>query len=466
MQTRRIAPAILLLAVLAAIPGCTTTTPPVQPNPDIELPGQWTSNPPESSPHTAWLDDFKDPALNEMVAEALTRNANLQAAAARFAQTIAEAGLTRADLRPSARLGLDANRQKINSIGPQSIDSVHFNNYQLGLNVSWEIDLWGKLRDQGSAAIAQTEAGAAELLQVKQSLAAQIAKSWFDYTSAQAQWQLAKETANSYKQNQEAMETRFQRGLTNGLDLHRIRTQTALSHAQIETAQRSLDAVARRLETLLGRYPSAAITPSDTLNDLPTAIPAGLPADLLQRRPDLIAAERRLSASEKNLSAAKKNRLPAISLTGNAGTRSDEFNELLDSDFSIWSLAGNLAQPIYQGGRIQANIDRSSAQRDQAQAQYRETALRAFLEVETTLAAESYLLREYKHQHLAAEQADAAEKLAWERYRDGTIPFSDALESQRTANSVQTNLISLRNQLLQNRIDLYLALGGPFQNPL
>ena len=153
-------------------------------------------------------------------------------------------------------------------------------------------------------------------------------------------------------------------------------------------------------------------------------------------------------------------------MTGNAGTRSDEFNELLDSDFSIWSLAGNLAQPIYQGGRIQANIDRSSAQRDLAQAQYRETALRAFLEVETTLAAESYLLREYKHQHLAAEQADAAEKLAWERYRDGTIPFSDALESQRTANSVQTNLISLRNQLLQNRIDLYLALGGPFQNPL
>ena len=98
----------------------------------------------------------------------------------------------------------------------------------------------------------------------------------------------------------------------------------------------------------------------------------------MQRRPDLIAAERRLSASEKNLSAAKKNRLPAISLTGNAGTRSDEFNELLDSDFSIWSLAGNLAQPIYQGGRIQANIDRSTAQRDLAQAQYRETALRAF----------------------------------------------------------------------------------------
>ncbi len=465
MQPKRRAPAITLLAIIAAIPGCTTTTPPVQPDPDIELPDQWASKTPESSPHAAWLNDFSDPALNQLVAEALSHNANLQTASARFAQTIAEAGLTRADLRPSANLGLNANRQKINSIGPQSIDSAYFNNYQLGLNISWEIDLWGKLRDQGSAAIAQTEAGAAELRQVKHSLAAQIAKNWFDYISAQAQCQLAKETANTYKQFQKAMETRFERGLTSALDLHRIRTQTALSHAQIEAAQRRMDAVARSLETLLGRYPSASISPSDTLRDLPSAIPAGLPADLLQRRPDLIAAERRLSASEKNFSAAKKNRLPAISLTGNAGTSSDEFNDLLDSNFSIWSLAGNLAQPIYQGGRINANINRSAALREQAQAQYRETALRAFLEVETTLAAESYLQREYKQQSLAAKQADAAELLAWKRYRDGTIPFSDALESQRTANNVQANLIALRNQLLQNRIDLYLALGGPFQDP-
>ena len=466
MQLNHFAPATALLAAVAILAGCNTTPPPLQPNPDIELPDQWTSVVPASDPQTAWLNDFNDPELNQLVAEALAHNADLQVASARFAQTLAEAGLIRADRRPSANLGLDANRQKINSIGPQSIDSAYFNNYQLGLAVSWEIDLWGKLRDQGSAALAQTEAGAAELLQIKQSLAAQIVKNWFDYTTAQAQLRLAKDTADTYEKNQQAMETRFQSGLTPALDLHRIRTQTALSTAQIETAQRRLNAVARSLETLLGRYPSASITPNDTLNDLPSAIPAGLPADLLQRRPDLIAAERRLSAADKNVSAAKKARLPAISLTGTGGTRSDEFNDLLDTNFSVWSLAGNLAQPLYQGGRIKANIERSAALRDQARAQYRQTALRAFREVETTLAAESYLQREYELQSLAAEQAEAAENLAWKRYRDGTTPFTDALESQRTVNSVQTNLITLRNQLLQNRIDLYLALGGPFQNSL
>ncbi|MGC6455944.1 MAG: efflux transporter outer membrane subunit [Coraliomargaritaceae bacterium] len=466
MQPERIALTIAFLATVAFIGGCTTTPPPIQPDPDIEVPDQWTSKIPESDPQTAWLNDFNDPELNQLVAEALAHNADLKTATARFAQTLAETGLTRADQRPSANLGLDANRQKINSIGPQAINSTYFNNYQLGLAVSWEIDLWGKLRDQGSAALAQTEAGAAELLQIKQSLAAQTVKNWFEYTTAYAQLQLAKDTADTYQKNQQAMETRFHSGLTPALDLHRIRTQTALSIAQIETAQRRLDVVARSLETLLGRYPSATISPNNSLNELPSAIPAGLPADLLQRRPDLIAAERRLSAAEKNFSATKKSRLPAISLTGTGGTRSGEFNELLDTDFSIWSLAGNLAQPIYQGGRIKANIERSAALRDQAEAVYRQTALRAFQEVETTLAAESYLQKEYQLQRLAAEQAKAAENLAWKRYRDGTTPFTDALESQRTANTVETNLIVLRNQLLQNRIDLYLALGGPFQNSL
>ncbi len=462
MQPKRIPIAAAALAM--ALAGC-ATSPPLQPSPDVELPDVWSSPAPETSPSTPWLADFNDPALNQLVTEALDNNANLQAAAARFAQVLAETGITRAGQRPAANLGLDAIRQKINSIGPQSIDSIHFNNYQLGLSISWEIDLWGKLRDRGSAALALSEAGAAELLQVRQSLAAQIAKVWFDFTAAKAQCRLAGETANTYRQNQQAMETRYQRGLSNGLDLHRIRTQSALSHAEIETTQRTMDALARSLETLLGRYPSASIAPADTLSELPAAIPAGLPSGLLQRRPDLLAAERSLAAAEKNHSASRKDRLPSISLTGSAGTRSDEFNELLDNDFSIWSLAGNLAQPVFQGGRIRSNIDRSAALRDQALAQYRETALRAFREVETALAAESYLQRAYKQQSLAAEQADAAEKLAWKRYQEGTVPFSDALESQRTANNVQAALINLRNQLLQNRIDLYLALGGPFQDP-
>lgn len=465
MHARRTSIKALALAIATVLAGCVTRAPDPQPAPSVELPAEWNTPIPENAAASAWLNDLQDPALNALVEEALADNANLQTAAYRFAQSLAEAGLIRADERPTANFGLDGNRQKINSIGPQSIDSAHFNNYQLGLNISWEIDLWGKLRDRSSAALAQTEAAAAELRLAKQSLVAQIAKRWFDYAEAHALLRLAEETAQSYAQNEVAITTRFEKGLTDRLDLHRIRTQTANALAQVEIEKRKIDALARLLENLLGRYPAAALEPNQSFPPLPLAIPAGLPAELLQRRPDLITAERRLAAAEKNLSANKKDRLPAFSLTGLGGTRSDQFNELLENNFSVWSLAGNLAQPLYQGGRIRANINRSAALRNQAEAQYRDTALRAFREVETALAAESTLRREFTRRAEAAKEADEAEALAWSRYRDGTIPFLDALESQRTANSARSGCILLRNQLLQNRIDLYLALGGPFQDP-
>lgn len=444
--------------------GCAATAP-TAPSPELDLPATWSRTGPATQANTAWLDDFKDPTLENLITEALAQNADLQVTVARFSQSLAEAGLSRADRGPSAGLGLNAARQKINSFGPQSIDSVNFNNYQLGLNISWEIDLWGKLKDRSSAANSETEASAADLLQAELSLAAQIAKSWFNFTESQAQWKLSRQTAASYRKNLKTLEARFQRGLSDGLDLHRIRTQAATAEAQVAVNRRRFDASARQLETLLGRYPSAAIEPDKTLPPLPADIPAGLPADLLKRRPDLIAAERRLAAAEKSFSASKKERFPSISLTGFGGTSSEAFENLLKSDFGIWSLAGNLAQPLYQSGRIRSGIKRTAALRDQARARYRATLLRALREVETTLAAETFLKKEYAKRRLASEQADAAETLAWERYRAGTTRFLDALESQRTAANARAQLISLRNLLLQNRIDLYLALGGPFRNP-
>jgi outer membrane protein TolC len=187
-----------------------------------------------------------------------------------------------------------------------------------------------------------------------------------------------------------------------------------------------------------------------------------LPAQLLQRRPDLIAAERQLAAAEREQDAAQKDLLPQISLTAAGGTASQLFENLLDGDFSVWSLASNLTQPIFQGGRIRATIDRSTAVREQAAAQYRDTALRAFYEVESTLAAEQFLRVEQSKLTLAAEEATATETLAWRRYRNGTGDFLSALDAQRTADTARSRLLSVANLLLQNRIDLYLALGGDF----
>ena len=151
-------------------------------------------------------------------------------------------------------------------------------------------------------------------------------------------------------------------------------------------------------------------------------------------------------------------------MTTSGGTSSQEFEKLLDSNFGVWTLAGNLTQPIFQGGRILANIDRNTALREQAVANYYDSALRAFFEVETTLAAEQFIRREQAKLAIAAEEATATEALAWDRYRSGTGDFLSALDAKRTADAARSRLLSVSNIFLQNRVDLYLALGGAFES--
>lgn len=453
---------LLALACLAAWPGCATV--PEQSNrPEIGVPAAWTTIASDHGAPQAWLNDFNSAALNRMVQEALNNNADIRIAVARVSQSTAEAAIVGADSLPVADLGLAGKRQKINNFGPQSIDAVRFENYAFNLNISWELDLWGRLRNRSSAALAQLEASQAELEGARLSLAAQVSKRWFDYIEARQQLQLAKNTAQNYRDNTAALEARFNRGLVEGLDLRRIRTQSAGADADVQRRHRILDQATRRLEVLLGRYPAAQLPAADVLPALPACIPVGLPSDLIQRRPDLVAAERRLAASDQAWSASRKDLLPAIRLTSSGGSASQDFSDLLDQDFSVWSFGGNLTQPIFQGGRIRASIDRSASLREQAAAKYHNVALQAFLEVEVTLAAETRLLHEFDQLQRASVEAGAAETLAWQRYRNGTLDFLNTLDAQRTANRARSTLLALRNQLLQNRVDLYLALGGPFQ---
>ncbi len=446
----------LLLAACA-------TSPQRSPPPAIDVPPTWSSQSSDQQP-VAWLSDLNAPELEALVAEAIQNNPSLEATAARLTQRMAEARIAGAELMPQAGLGLNGARQQINNFGPTSTGGLIFENYDLALNLSWEIDLWRRLRDRSSAALAQVEASKADLYAAELSLAAQTTKAWLDLIEAQRQLSLAQRTAQAYRSNQESIESRFKRGLTQGFDLRRIRTEAASAEADSAARERALDQATRQLESILGRYPAGLLQTSTPIPELTTSIPTGLPAQLLERRPDLVAAERQLAAAIHERRAARKDLLPQISLTASGGTSSQEFKNLLDGDFSVWALAGNLTQPIFQGGRILANIDRSTALRDQAVAHYRDTALRAFREVETALAAEQFLRREQNKLTLAAEEAIATETLAWERYRNGTGDFLSALDAQRTANIARSRQLSVAKRLLQNRIDLYLALGGPFAN--
>jgi outer membrane protein TolC len=225
------------------------------------------------------------------------------------------------------------------------------------------------------------------------------------------------------------------------------------------------DAAGRSLEVLLGRYPADEIEIAAKLPEITTEVPPGLPSGLLKRRPDLVAAERRFAASVERVKASKKELLPTISLSASGDAASSELSELLDYERLTARLAANLAQPIFQGGRLIAGIKLSDANSRQALASYSQAVLVAFQEVETFLAWDDYLRDEEIALRKSSKESAAAEDLAWQQYQRGLANIITVLESQRRAFNARSSLIRVMNDRLQNRLNLYLALGGDFNPP-
>ena len=268
---------------------------------------------------------------------------------------------------------------------------------------------------------------------------------------------------DNYRLSSERIRERYDRGLRPSLDLRLTLSNLAVAEALLHQRRRQLDAMRRQLELLLGRYPAATVELSRELPPAPPRIPVGLPAELVGRRPDLAAAERRLAASASRLAASRAALYPHIGLTASGGRSSDELNDLLDGDFSVWNLVGNLTLPLFQGGRLRAAVDLAKAGSEQALAIYASSALKAYAEVESTLAAEGFLVQQEQALQEAARQARAARGLAQDRYDTGLTDLITVLESQRRAFEAESQLLAVRRQRLEARIDLHLALGGGFE---
>jgi NodT family efflux transporter outer membrane factor (OMF) lipoprotein len=255
---------------------------------------------------------------------------------------------------------------------------------------------------------------------------------------------------------------RYERGVRSPLDVRLAAANEAAARAGVAARQSQLAAATRQLEILLGRYPAGAVT---NLSELPAPaapVPAGLPGELLERRPDLVAAERRLAASSARAAEARAALLPRLALTGTAGRTSAELEDLLDNSFSLWSIAANLAQPLYQGGRLRANVRLAEARAREATEQYLATVLRAFGEVEAALHDEQQLARREAELAEAVVQSRAAQRLAEDRYASGLEPLLTLLEAQRRAWEAESQWLAVRRARLDNRIQLHLALGGGF----
>ena len=429
----------------------------------------------DSHPDTFWIDRFRDDNLSGFVKGALIHNRSLKAAQARIEVAMANARITAADLYPQASAGLNGRRTKQNFIGlpipgadPGGVLTSHSTQFGLSLDVSWELDLWGKIRAAESAAIADFEASRYDRAAAQLSIAGQAAKAWFAMAEAREQVALTERTLATFRETEKSIRERFEAGIQEGVQ--NSASQLLLAETDVATARDSLVAkkeiigrTARQLEVLAGKYPAGKAGESARLPSFPKSIPAGLPATLLDRRPDLAAAERRIAAADERLLEAKKMLLPSFSLTTSVGTSSERLGDLLDGDFSVWSLAGNLAQPIFQGGRIKANIKRRESERKMAAADFEQAALTAFSEVENALASEKYLASRIRALTDAARLSRDAFERAREEFIGGTGDLLTMLTAQQRVFAQKSQLLTLRRLRLENRVDLHLALGGSFR---
>ncbi|NNE43864.1 MAG: efflux transporter outer membrane subunit, partial [Gemmatimonadetes bacterium] len=435
-------------------------------SPAVELPDGWSTEA-ESRMDGAWWASFPDPALPELLDEALANNWNLAAAGARLEAAAAEAKIAGADVWPALNLTGNAARQEQvltflkDPVTGAPLKNVS-NSFGVSLGVSWELDLWGRVRNGKSAAAADLQAATADYAAARQSIAAQTMKAWFAALEAQEQAALAQETVASFERTVERIRSRYERGLQPSLDVRLGLVDLADARTVAAARQVARDRAVRQLEILLGRYPAGRLEAAGSLPDPPADVPAGLPAELLSRRPDLVAAERRLAASLRRNASARRALLPRLTLTGSAGRSSSELGDLLAGDFSVWSIAGGLLQPIFQGGRLRAQVSRSGALADAALATWANSVLTACAEIETLLASESFLRVQETEQRIRAEEAAAAHAQARRRYERGLTDVNTLLSSQRSAAQARSAWLDARRQRLDARVDLHLALGGDF----
>jgi NodT family efflux transporter outer membrane factor (OMF) lipoprotein len=457
----------VLVLVLALSFGCKKDAVQIRHQPDLPVPDQWSAADFDDSEIRAeWWTAFEDPKLDELVGKALEHNYDLQAAAARLTAAAMQARIAGADLWPSISAGWRGSGQRQNFVGlpiPGAEDKVlsrTFTSSGISLDVSWEADIWGKIRARKFAATKDFEAVAADLWGARLSLVAQTSKAWFAVLEALKQVELAQATVTSYSGTAERVRGRYQRGVQSSLDLRLALSSLAGAEALLEQRKEQMDRATRQLEILLGQYPAATIQLTRDLPSVPPTPSTGVPSELVSRRPDLISFEKRMWAAGARWSEARKSLYPSISLTGSLGNSTSGFLDVFKGNFFVWSLAGNLLQPVFQGGRLRANIELQDANSRDVAAQWAGAVLRAFLEVESALAAEKFLAEQEVDLADAARQSTASLKLAEDRYNMGLESFVTVLESQRRSLNAESQLLTVRRQRLDNRVDLHLALGG------
>lgn len=444
------------------------STPGPRPLPtSVAVAATWVTETDTVAVETRWWLAFDDSLAVRLVEEALTNNHSLQIAATNVAASRAQARISGAAALPQVSASTSSLRSKRSNIGfpiPRggAAPSTTSTTWSADVAASWELDLWGRVRSAHSASLADVQAVEADWEGARLSLVAQTLRSYFACVEAQRQVQLAGATVESYRVSNQQVQSRYERGLRPTLDLMLSRASLSSAESSLHQRRLQLDAATRQLEILVGRYPAGSLQSAASMPALRNTVPAGLPAEILGRRPDLAAAERRLAAGDARVREARRALFPRISLTASGGHSSGELADLLNGDFGIWTLVGNITQPLFQGGRLRAGIDLAKANADRAFIAYAQAALRAYAEVESGLAAEGLLAEQEKALTAASRESSDARTLAEQRYAKGLTDLLTLLTAQRSSFDADSRLLTVQRQRLDTRINLHLALGGGF----
>ena len=456
--------------VVVGLSGCAVTPLASRLDEAGTAPGAWTATrEAQAGIDTNWVDRFGDAQLERLVAEAYASNRDLKAAAARVERAAASARGAAAAARPQLEAALDGTRLKQNFIGlpipGQTGPLTNLNNnFGASLNLSWELDLWGRVRAGEKAALADLEAEGFAYRAARASLAAQVVRSWLALAEANEQIELALEAVEVRRNTAELIRGRFE-----GTGVEATASDVRLAQTDIATAEANLaqrrgerDEAQRQLEILLGRYPSGAIDGAQ-LPRVPSMPPAGLPSELLLRRPDILRAERSLAAAGARVTQAQRAFYPSFALAASGGVQTEELREIVNSDFGVWSIAGQLAQPILNGGRLRSDLGVRGAEEREALATLQDTVLQAFGEVETALAAERFLADRQRAIEAALALATEGAEAAEENFALGTGDVLTLLTAQNRRIELAQQKFTLQRLRLANRVDLHLALGGDYR---
>lgn len=452
----RFAPAGLLVLALAG--GCKVG--PDYHRPSIATPTNWRQGPAsvDSLANLPWWESYRDPVLTNLIATALTNNKDLRIAAARVEQSLGNYRSQRASLVPWLNGSADWNR------GRSGITGQTAGQYDAFGLLSYELDFWGRLRRLTEEARAQLLASEEGRKSVYIGLVAQVATTYFNLRALDAQLVIAQSTYASRTNSLELTRVRYDKnnGIASELDVRQAETQVFSAQNSIAQLERAIGITENALSLLLGDNPGP-IARGQALDEQhsPATVPAGMPADLLLRRPDILAAEQQLIAANANIGAARAAYFPTISLTAAFGVQSVQLEDLFTSGASkAWRFAPQIAGPIFSGGQIRAGVQVAEARKNELLAAYEQSILNAFREVDDALLSIAKLREQIavSAANVAAERRRLA--LSLDRYENGVSSYLEVLDSERSLFAAELALVELRSDLLSAIAQLYKALGG------